>query len=103
MEVRLENFEESVAYFLRRCGYAAHSGYGEEQSFVRRLTRNDYPRFHVYAKVEGRDLLVNLHLDQKKASYPGAHAHNAEYEGSLVLEEGYRIKEFHPPQHSTSR
>src|SRR3989338_10126679 len=35
---------------------------------------------------------LNLHLDQKKPSYAGAHAHNAEYEGELVEAEGKRLE-----------
>lgn len=91
MDIRLENFRESVSYFLRSCGYSIHGASGE-QSFVRRLTRNNYPRFHVYAKMDGEDLVVSLHLDQKKPSYEGEHAHSAEYEGELLVGEVERIK-----------
>lgn len=92
MEIRLENFEESTVYFLRRCGYSSHGVPSGEQSFVRRLTRNNYPRFHAYAKMDGDDLVINLHLDQKKPSYEGEHAHGAEYEGELLVGEVERIK-----------
>lgn len=94
MEIRLDNFSESTTHFFRRCGYNFHGGeLGGEQSFVRRMGHGDYPRFHAYVKIDGGALLISLHLDHKKPSYDGEHAHNAEYEGELVLEEMYSIKE----------
>lgn len=84
----------SPALFLRQAGYHnisdRHSG---QESFVRRLTRDFYPRFHIYAEEEGDMLIFNLHLDQKRPIYPGApHAHNAEHDGEVVEGEIERIK-----------
>lgn len=73
---------------LRKCSYGMITG-RSGQSFVRRLARNDYPRFHVY--IEGQ--YINLHLDQKQASYEGFHAHSGEYDGDVVEREGERIVE----------
>ncbi|KKR49281.1 MAG: hypothetical protein UT86_C0001G0253 [Candidatus Magasanikbacteria bacterium GW2011_GWC2_40_17] len=80
--------------FLRRCGYAAFEDPGTgESSFVRRLTTEFYPRFHVYAKEDDDKLEINLHLDQKKPSYgEGSHAHSGEYDGELVETEGLRLQ-----------
>ena len=79
--------------FLRRAGYAyildRQSGQG---SFVRRMGRGFYPRFHVYASERGENIEFNLHLDQKQPSYAGSHAHNAEYEGEAVEGETERLK-----------
>ncbi|MFA4872201.1 MAG: hypothetical protein WC610_04070 [Patescibacteria group bacterium] len=73
---------------MRQSGYGLINTRTGQQSFVRHLARNDYPRFHVY--IEGQ--YINLHLDQKKASYEGYTAHSGEYDGEIVEQEGERIK-----------
>ncbi|MDP2709409.1 MAG: hypothetical protein Q8O93_05220 [bacterium] len=80
---------------LRQAGYnyLMDSRSGQE-SFVRPLNRGYYPRFHLYLERQNGQLALNLHLDQKQASYQGAHAHNAEYDGELVEAEMARIKSF---------
>lgn len=79
---------------MRRAGYAEFNDPNTGQtSYVRRLTRDFYPRFHAYVQ-QDRDnqWFVNLHLDQKKPSYQGAHAHNADYEGTRVEAEAARLE-----------
>ncbi|MBU4142942.1 hypothetical protein KJ590_02990 [Patescibacteria group bacterium] len=80
------NFDQpsgSPLNVLRRAGYAflrkdERTG---ELSFVKRVGGGDYPRFHIYAKQDARGAVeINLHLDQKKASYEGTTAHSGEYE-----------------------
>lgn len=62
-------------------------------SYIRRLSREGfYPRFHVYIDESQSGRLINLHLDQKKPSYAGASAHNAEYDGDVVYREGKRME-----------
>ena len=80
---------------MRSCGYSFDRQEGEEWSFKRHLSNQDYPRFHAYVHQEEDALVVNLHLDQKKPSYGTNHAHSGEYDGSLVLDECERIKLFH--------
>jgi len=99
MELRFEQFNESPVYFFRRCGYHFQGEERGEWSFVMRLSGGDFPRFHIYAKMDGDDLLLNLHLDQKRPSYEGSHAHAGEYEGPGIIEEGMRIKAFHRPEY----
>ncbi|MDO8669229.1 MAG: hypothetical protein Q7K65_02960 [Candidatus Buchananbacteria bacterium] len=74
---------------MRRSGYGylrdRNTGQG---SYARRLGNGFYPRFHVY--IEGAS--INLHLDQKQASYEGTSAHSGEYDGEVVEREGERIK-----------
>jgi hypothetical protein len=86
---------ENPANFLKKAGYGfiIDRKTGNE-SFVRRCGRNFYPRFHMYIDEAGDKIIFNLHLDQKQASYEGAHAHNAEYDGEAVEREIERIKEF---------
>lgn len=79
----------------RRTGFPASRTAVPEASYQRRLGRMIYPRFHVYINQDTPELLVmNLHVDMKKASYAGSHAHSGEYEGPLVEEEAARIEAF---------
>ena len=95
MKIRLENFNKNIQNFIRDCGYQPIGRTPEgELNCARSLMGRDYPRFHCYIKQEGSDLIVNLHLDQKKPSYAGASAHSGEYEGELVEEEALRIRGF---------
>lgn len=87
------NLVENPTQFLRRAGY----GFIEDrrrgtESFARRVGREHYPRFHIYIKEAGNKIIFDMHLDQKRASYAGAHAHNAEYGGVVVEEEIERLK-----------
>lgn len=78
---------------MRSRGYATGYHRGEETDFVRRITGQDFPRFHAYTHMEGSSFIVNLHLDQKKPSYAGSgHAHGGEYDGNLIEEEIKRIR-----------
>jgi len=73
---------------VRRAGYGqVNDPRAAESSWSRRLGFGFYPRFHVYIN-SGE---INLHLDQKQASYEGSSAHNGEYEGEAVEMEAARI------------
>ena len=89
--------DQAPEQLLRQAGYAylmdRHTG---QESFVRRLNRGFYPRFHLYLEEQNGQVIFNLHLDQKQASYEGAHAHNAEYDGEIVEAEMARIKNYVP-------
>ena len=93
---RLTNF--SADEFLRRAGFAyIYDNLKEHGSYVKRLNRDYYPRLHVYVMdkkdKEGRDLIViEMHLDQKKASYVGTKMHSAEYDGEVVEAEIENLK-----------
>ena len=95
MKLRLDNnqLDEAPEQLLRQAGYAylIDRNTGQE-SFVRSLGRGYYPRFHTYLVEQGGQVILNLHLDQKQASYAGAHAHNAEYDGETVAAEMARIR-----------
>jgi len=87
--------DQAPENLLRQAGYAylMDRNTGQE-SFVRRLNRGFYPRFHLYLEERNNQVILNLHLDQKQASYEGAQAHNAEYDGELVEQEIERIKSY---------
>lgn len=75
---------------LRRAGYGqVMDRRASEPSWSRRLGSGFYPRFHAY--VNGN--VINLHLDQKQASYEGSSAHSGEYDGPTVETEALRIVE----------
>ena len=40
---------------------------------------------------EMKQLIINVHLDQKKPSYRTSHAHSADYEGDQIAAEAERI------------
>ncbi|MBT3816848.1 MAG: hypothetical protein HOG08_00705 [Candidatus Magasanikbacteria bacterium] len=78
---------------MRSCGYAEiYDQKTRKTSYVKTFGAGFYPRFHVYLDMKDNGFMVNLHLDQKKPSYGSNHAHNAEYDGTRVEQEGERIK-----------
>ena len=80
--------------FLRRAGYAhIHDTERNKDSYVFRLTRDFYPRLHMYFEDLPDRIIFDLHLDQKQASYEGNHMHSAEYEGDVVEREIERLKD----------
>jgi len=87
-------FGENVYNLMRKIGY--HFLKKDEKSgelnFVHPIGGDAYPRFHIYLKKEGEDLIFNLHLDQKRPIYKGTTAHSGEYSGEIVEKERKRIK-----------
>lgn len=79
--------------FLLRNGYSyIYDKNRKVESYARHLTRNSYPRLHMYIQKKNDFIFFNLHLDQKKASYQGAHMHNAEYDGEIITNELLLLK-----------
>jgi CRISPR/Cas system CMR subunit Cmr6 (Cas7 group RAMP superfamily) len=62
------------------------------KSFVKRVHRDLYPRFHLYLEEQGHEWVFNLHLDQRATVYEGQTAHAGEYDGEVVEKEAQRIK-----------
>jgi len=87
------DFKGDLRTLLRRCGYHEFNNYQSgAASYVRRLTKDFYPRFHIYIDSRDNQDVINLHLDQKKPSYAGAHAHSGEYDSEVIVSEADRIK-----------
>ena len=88
------DFQQNELIFMRRAGYHQFNDYNSgNTSYIRRLSDGFYPRFHVYIETDKDNRTsINLHLDQKKPSYAGAHAHSADYDGSAVETEGKRLQ-----------
>jgi hypothetical protein len=85
MQLEIKNIKLSPVMLLRRAGYAFQRNEGQEMSFVRALARAGYPRFHMYVSVAGRDMKINIHLDQKKETYGEGTRHHGEYENDGAL------------------
>lgn len=93
MDFTIENIKENVVNVARSIGYLIiDTKDNGEYNLVRKLTGENYPRFHVYLRQAGDRLVFSLHLDQKKPSYAGSHAHSGEYDGPLLQDEADRIK-----------
>ncbi len=88
MKITIKNPKESALNLMRKVGY-----FSLGESFVRPLERSGYPRFHIYIKENKEEIILDLHLDQKRPVYKTAHDHAAEYEGKVVEAEAERIKQ----------
>jgi hypothetical protein len=99
--------DQAPETWLRRAGYAfIPERENGQPSFARRLSRDFYPRFHIYFTEQivanGEALVVfNLHLDQKRPGYAGFNRHNAEYDGEVVEKEMQRLTTFLLPDFLT--
>jgi hypothetical protein len=60
-------------------------------SYVLRVGRQYYPRYHAYIKTSADGHVIDLHIDQKQVSYEGQNKHSGEYDGAVVQEEIDRI------------
>jgi hypothetical protein len=93
MKIIIEKIKQNPLSLLRRAGYVFQRNEGLEISLVRPLARSGYPRFHIYASVKDFDLIINIHLDQKKETYGNSTRHHGEYENNEPLKnEIARIK-----------
>jgi hypothetical protein len=93
MKIVIEKIQGNPVNTLRRAGYSFQRQEGSEMSFIRPLARAGYPRFHMYASVKDLDLIINIHLDQKKETYGNSTRHHGEYEDEGALKtEVERIK-----------
>lgn len=94
MKIIIENPKASIANFFRRAGYAFQKKEGDEMAFVRRLTDLEFPRLHLFCKIEGSKFLINMHIDHKKTSYEGHNMHSGEYgeDSELLQEEAARLQ-----------
>jgi len=95
MQLKVENIKENPVSLLRRAGYVFQRKEGDKMSFIRPMARSGYPRFHMYAHMDGGTLMIDFHLDQKKETYGPATRHHGEYKDSRALQsECQRIRPF---------
>src|SRR3989338_4001358 len=69
---------------LRRLGYGEQRTRAGQISYVKRVAGERFPRYHAYVEDMNDGIQVNLHVDQKEASYEGTSTHAGEYEGPIV-------------------
>src|SRR4051812_20761710 len=92
MTFRLNNLNYNIGALARRIGYRPLKYTAEGELNCVRPLGGDYPRFHIYLKADKEILIFNIHLDQKKPSYEGSHAHGGDYDSEVVKQEIDRIK-----------
>ncbi len=68
-----------------------HDRQTQKNSYIRKITSYRYPRFHLYLKETGDEIIFDLHLDQAAAVYENQKAHNADYDSQEVKSELARI------------
>ena len=91
MTFRINNFNYNVTQFVRRLGYRPLRRTPDGELNCVRPLGGDYPRFHIYLKDDPKIIVLNIHLDQKKPSYEGTHAHGGDYDSETVQWEVDRI------------
>lgn len=90
--VPLPEFEQAKTV-MRHAGYSEHYDRNtKETSYARRLASGFFPKYHAYVEERGTTLSINLHVDQKQASYVGTSKHSGEYDGELVEREVERLR-----------
>jgi len=94
-------FKDNIYNLMRKIGYHFQGEEKEKGEFIFTRPPKGYPRFHIYLKIDGstgspqeiKNLIFNLHLDQKRPIYKGTTAHSGEYDSELVKKEAERVKE----------
>lgn len=86
----INNLSRKLGYHFQRA--LKDPDGADELEFSRVMGASGYPRFHLFLKSAGEDLVFTLHLDQKKPSYSGSSAHSGEYGGPLVEAEAKRVE-----------
>ena len=79
---------------LRRTGYAEQRTRSGQISYTKRVMAGRFPRYHAYVEDLNGGVQINLHVDQKEASYEGSSAHSGDYDGRVVEEEMTRVVRF---------
>ncbi len=92
MTFKIKSGSENLQTAMRRVGYQPIGISDRGELNCIRPIHGDYPRFHIYTKEEGSEIIINLHLDQKKPSYAGSHAHSGDYDSETVRDEAARIR-----------
>ena len=93
MKFRLpNNFNKTPEQMLRQAGYFyIFDKISQKGSYIKKLTGQHYPRFHLYITETSKEVVFDLHLDQSATRYKGQKAHNADYDSEQVKTELTRI------------
>ena len=104
MKFRIKNnLTHNLGHLLRQANYVnIFDKISQKESYVRKLTNQHYPRFHLYIKETPEELIFDLHLDQSAPRYKNQRAHKADYKSEKVKSELIRIYETISPFISSS-
>jgi hypothetical protein len=94
MKFIIEKPTTNAVNYFRRAGYYFQKRDGKEVAFAKKLTDQEFPRFHAFVKVIGYKFEVNIHIDQKQTSHKGTSAHSGEYDedNKLLRDEVQRLQ-----------
>ena len=79
---------------ITRAGYTRHCIDNGRICFHRRLNNPPFPRYHLFLKITGDGMEVDLHFDQLNMGRKGNHEKEWSYTGPLVSRELERINRF---------
>ncbi len=86
------NFSLNIPNLAKKSGYfQIYDRIENKKSFVRKLSAERYPRFHLYISENQNEIVFDLHIDQTKARYENQSAHRGDYESERVRNELVRI------------
>ncbi len=86
------NLSHNLDYIIRQAGYfSIFDKHSKKSSYIRPLSDQRYPRFHLYAQEEEGQVVFDLHLDQSSTRYDKQRAHRADYDSEEVRNELVRI------------
>jgi hypothetical protein len=93
MKCQLPKRGVAVRTFLQRAGYHEwRDPNTRKTSYAKRLGSSHFPKFHIYTTDDEETITIDLHLDQKQASYAGSSMHGGEYDGARVEQELARLQ-----------
>ncbi len=88
-----KRFKQIPRVLLRECGYKPWRDQKGRETYIKRLTKDFYPRFHIiYAKDNQGRPILDLHLDYKRPIHARV-ARTYETESEVVKREAERIKQ----------
>lgn len=92
MKAKFKTRPDAPAHvFMRSAGYSKYVNKEGIESYVRRVSGFEFPRFHAYVSEQTDPVTISIHIDHKAHSYEGVSSHSGEYDGDLVNNELARI------------
>ncbi|MBU1177688.1 hypothetical protein KJ903_00545 [Patescibacteria group bacterium] len=94
MEIAITNPRFNESYIMRRCSYKPwRDPRNGDSSFIRRLGRSYYPRFHVKTRRDANNVLIfDLHLDARRPMHRQGVRSYEDEESQVVQAEAARIQ-----------
>lgn len=93
MRVVIKKNNRNTLARMRGLGYAQLQNRKGGISFVRRISRTDFPRLHLYVNREDTMFFYcSLHLDQTAITYMKGNIHKGDYNSPEVIREVKRLE-----------